>query len=474
MRRTRTGGLQQYLIHQDKMKFLLISLSLLLVTVFAAEESCEHRCQSGFDPNKKCQCDIMCKYYGSCCQDFDTTCRKKTRGDTFADSEVEEQQFLTMSTTESATTVAPTQRTTAPATTTHGPTPPLDPDAVTCSGRTFDAFLQLKNGSIYAFRGEYFFEMDERSVVPGYPKLIKDVWGIPGPIDAAFTRINCQGKTYIFKGNKYWRFDNDVLDEDYPRDISVGFEKMPDDIDAAFAIPAPGHHGKEKVYFFKGDQYYQYEFKHQPSHEECIQMTKSAPSVLFSRYTDTYCDYDLGDLLSSLFFDFQGHHKGPRFISKDWVGIKPPVDAAMVGRLYMSPVPSPTPETDSGPIRRPARRRRKGRRRKSRSPFWDFVLDYEDGYHGARSRKKGQKKGRGKRPETLYEYDLFPDSLEYTDMDLPQEKAMPVQNVYFFKRDKYYRVDLQTKRIDYANPPYPRSIAKYWLGCKEKDLAEKR
>jgi len=54
------------------------------------------------------------------------------------------------------------------------------------------------------------------------------------------------------QGNKYWRFDGDVLDEDYPRDISVGFEKIPDDIDAAFAIPAPGHHGKEKVYFFKG------------------------------------------------------------------------------------------------------------------------------------------------------------------------------------------------------------------------------
>ena len=47
--------------------------------------------------------------------------------------------------------------------------------------------------------GEYFFVLDEKSVLPGYPKLIKDVWGIKGPIDAAFTRINCQGKTYIFK-----------------------------------------------------------------------------------------------------------------------------------------------------------------------------------------------------------------------------------------------------------------------------------
>lgn len=47
--------------------------------------------------------------------------------------------------------------------------------------------------------GEYFFELDEKSVMPGYPKLIKDVWGIPGPIDAAFSRMNCEGKSYIFK-----------------------------------------------------------------------------------------------------------------------------------------------------------------------------------------------------------------------------------------------------------------------------------
>ena len=51
---------------------------------------------------------------------------------------------------------------------------------------------------------------------------------------------------------QYWRFDDGVLDEDYPRDITVGFTKIPDNIDAAFAMPAHSHHGKEKVYFFKG------------------------------------------------------------------------------------------------------------------------------------------------------------------------------------------------------------------------------
>ncbi|KAI4884281.1 hypothetical protein NFI96_019987, partial [Prochilodus magdalenae] len=336
------------------------------------------------------------------------------------------------------TTVTPTagiSTTTATPIPTPSSTVSPDPEAAICSGRPFDAFLQLKNGSIYAFRDQYYFEMDERSVMPGYPKLIKDMWGISGPIDAAFTRINCQGKTYIFKGNKYWRFEDGVLDEDYPRDISVGFEKIPDDVDAAFAIPAPGHHGREKVYFFKGDRYYQYEFKHQPSHEECTKMTKSSPSVLFTSYTSLYCENEWDDLFTMLFSGLDGHHKGPRFISKDWVGIKPPIDAAMVGRLYTSTKPSPSPSPSPVPSRRrhSHRRKHKGKgSRHSRSLFWeDFGLDYEERYFGAEKRGKGHKKGRGRRP-SLYDYSY--ELMDYTDVENVQEKTMPVQNVYFFKK----------------------------------------
>lgn len=43
----------------------------------------------------------------------------------------------------------PSQTTAAPATT-EAP----DPDAEVCSGRPFDSFMQVKNGSIFAFRGE--------------------------------------------------------------------------------------------------------------------------------------------------------------------------------------------------------------------------------------------------------------------------------------------------------------------------------
>lgn len=37
---------------------------------------------------------------------------------------------------------------------TTGTTEAPDPDAAVCSGRPFDSFMQVKNGSVFAFRGE--------------------------------------------------------------------------------------------------------------------------------------------------------------------------------------------------------------------------------------------------------------------------------------------------------------------------------
>lgn len=436
----------------------LLGLVLLLDATFSAEESCVGQCGS-FDSLRKCQCDSMCVYYGSCCGDFDTVCPKKVaRGDTFDAGEDMTEAMTIPAPAPATTTVAPTFNTTAavaslPPNATQGPTPPVDPDAASCSGRPFDAFLQLKNGSIYAFRGEYFFELDDKSVLPGYPKLIQDVWGITGPIDAAFTRINCQGKSYIFKGNRYWRFDGDVLDQDYPRNISVGFDGIPDDVDAAFAVPAPSHRGKEKAYFFKGDKYHEYKFKHQASHEECVRMSMSSPSVLFTQYTDLFCDQTWEDFFTELFgSSFSSRHTGPRSISQDWHGFRPPVDAAFVGQVYVSPKPTPS----SPPPPPPPARRWSGRRKRP-------------------SKKRAQRRQQSRHVpyDDLWGFDDWFAYGDYADfIHESTTQSTPVQNVYFFKRDKYYRVNHQTKRVDFASPPYPRSIAKYWLGCKHEETAD--
>ncbi|KAM7399427.1 hypothetical protein PAMP_018700 [Pampus punctatissimus] len=572
------------------MKLWAVLLLALIAQTLAADESCMGRCENGFDSKRKCQCDSMCKYYKSCCSDFEVTCRMTTRGDTFElaedDDDTEQFDSITPSpgrsvqdqpptvssrqlkptrlpisdfarsplqrpeTAQEMTkplqvldtiikrvpyTVPPTpqvpsttktleidteaETTTAPVTT-ETTTEAPDPDAEVCSNRPFDSFMQLKNGSIYAFRGDYFFELDQKTVLPGYPKLIKDVWGIRGPIDAAFTRVNCQGKTYIFKGNKYWRFDNGVLDDDYPRDISVGFDKIPDHVDAAFALPASNHHGKEKVYFFKGDQYYMYEFLHQPSHEECITMSERSPSTLFRHYTDVYYN-NYERFFSELFSDLPQHHDKHHFINKDWKGLKSPVDAAMAGRIYVTPlrsVPARNDQPDQQWGQQQGRQwnqqygqqwnqqygqqwnQQWGRRRQSRSPFWGSMaergmnmgqnfaergmemglrlaerrMEIEERLGQDWSRRWDQDRDQARRRDGYRQnnrgnYDSRDDRL-YWEI----QRNLPMQSIYFFKGDKYYRVDLSTKRVDPAVPPYPRSIAKYWLGCSDPTGAEKK
>ena len=80
---------------------------------------------------------------------------------------------------------------------------------------------------------------------------------MPGHIDASFTWTN--GKSYFFKGNKYWRFTNGKKDSDYPKLIRKGFDGIPDDLDAAFVWSGNG-----KIYFFKGTKYWRFDPDQRP------------------------------------------------------------------------------------------------------------------------------------------------------------------------------------------------------------------
>lgn len=449
------------------MRLLLPVLVLaLLALTRAAEDSCEGRCDEGFNAMKKCQCDTLCNYYQSCCSDYSTVCKAKvTRGDVFA---LPEDDYLDYDLSIDTGTVGPTE---APAPTEHptephtSPSPtrvidtateetPEEPEVPTlhpttttttttsdetrnpslddepeelCSRKPFNAFTDLKNGSIYAFRGKYFYELDKSSVRPGYPKLISDVWGIEGPIDAAFTRINCQGKTYLFKGSQYWRFDDGALDPGYPRDISEGFEGIPNDIDAAFALPAHSYHGNERVYFFKGKYYWSYDFAHQPTQAEC---EKSSPSTVFNHYAFMNRD-SWEDIFLSLFGSRMVGASSQRLISRDWRGVPNQLDAAMAGRIYVS-------------SRQPRRR----------------------------SSRRHRKRYRNHRTLNLGLWSWLNSDSESTDTEsdwLSGSQCETLQSVYFFVGDKYYRVNLRTKRVDLVQPPYPRSIAQYWLDCPQPD-----
>ncbi|XP_008064906.1 vitronectin [Carlito syrichta] len=472
----------------------LLMLVLLAWAVLADQESCKGRCTEGFNADKKCQCDELCSYYQSCCADYMAECKPQvTRGDVFTLPEdeygfgdyeetqnnatvhkqpegpsipdtsaqpernpqqapdlnpEEEDPMPEASTQEPEMSTSEPERVDSRPETTVQVTSESPAEEELCSGKSFDAFTDLKNGSLFAFRGQYCYELDEKAVRPGYPKLIRDVWGIEGPIDAAFTRINCQGKTYLFKGSQYWRFEDGVLDPDYPRNISEGFSGIPDDVDAALALPAHSYSGRERVYFFKGKQYWEYQFQQQPSREEC---EGSSLSAVFEHFALLQRD-SWEDIFESLFWGrSSGGTSQPQFISRDWHGVPGQVDAAMAGRIYIS---GSAPRSSLAKKQKSRRRSRKGyrsrsgrgrgrsqnSRRLSRSPWLSWFSSEESGLG-------------------TYNYDDY-------GMDwLVPATCEPIQSVFFFSGDKYYRVNLRTRRVDTVDPPYPRPIAQYWLGC---------
>uniref|UniRef100_A0A8C3FXS3 Uncharacterized protein n=1 Tax=Chrysemys picta bellii TaxID=8478 RepID=A0A8C3FXS3_CHRPI len=122
---------------------------------------------------------------------------------------------------------------------------------------------------------------------------------------------------------------------------------------------------------------------------------------------------------------------GPRYISRDWRGLPRPLDAAMAGRIYVSS------KASSWSRRRKSRRHRKKyrSRRPAAHTFWDWLQDESDSS------------------------DTDPDWLP------GGSQCQPIQSVYFFVADKYYRLNLRSKRVDFVRPRYPRPIAQYWLGC---------
>lgn len=103
------------------------------------------------------------------------------------------------------------------------------------------------------------------------------------------------------------------------------------------------------------------------------------------------------------------HFAGPRLTSRDWQGIQPPVDSAMVGRVYFSPKPtSPPPQRRrQSSWKRKPRRKRPHRGRQSRHVLED-LLDFD-----------------------WIDFDYFDTTYESIEQ---HNKSNPVQKVYFFKR----------------------------------------
>uniref|UniRef100_A0A4X2KSM8 SMB domain-containing protein n=1 Tax=Vombatus ursinus TaxID=29139 RepID=A0A4X2KSM8_VOMUR len=228
--------------------------------VCTVELSCKGRCFESFARGRECDCDAACKKYGKCCPDYEDFCEEDSKK---------------KRTPKDKPTPAPPAVDDAGSGLDNGiyggrPSqgivnlPMLSDETNLCNGKPVDGLTTLRNGTLVAFRGHYFWLLNP-STPPSPARRITEVWGIPSPIDTVFTRCNCEGKTFFFKDSQYWRFTNDVKDPGYPKPIVKGFGGLNGKIVAALSI-AKYKNRPESVYFFKkGGTIQQYTYQQEPT-----------------------------------------------------------------------------------------------------------------------------------------------------------------------------------------------------------------
>ncbi|XP_040215695.1 proteoglycan 4 isoform X2 [Rana temporaria] len=157
----------------------------------------------------------------------------------------------------------------------------IDPQMNLCVGPPADGMTTLQNGSMVVFRGHYFWTLNQGGATE-MPRKISEVWGIPSPIDTVFTRCNCGGKTFFFKGPRYWRFTNDAMDKGYPKEIIKGFGGLGGKVTAVLSVSGIKTR-PESVYFFKpGGNVQKYTFRQEQT-KRCTK--KKQPSVNYPIYS---------------------------------------------------------------------------------------------------------------------------------------------------------------------------------------------
>lgn len=191
-----------------------------------------------------------------------------------------------------------------------------------CKSGTLDTITRTEDGNIYAFKGAYYWRLNDETYDEGYPKLISEDWeGLPNNLDASLTSRFFNDNTYFFKGDKYWKFTNQVAHRNYPKKISRGFPGVPNNVDAAFAWSGNG-----KAYFIKGDKYYRYSvdavdegypkdmavWTGLPDHIDTAFMYKNAKTYFFSG--NNYYKFDDTE--------FKVHDSYPRLTTVWWFNCK--------------------------------------------------------------------------------------------------------------------------------------------------------
>ncbi|XP_067014615.2 matrix metalloproteinase-16 [Anabrus simplex] len=116
-----------------------------------------------------------------------------------------------------------------------------------------DAAFTYHTGKTYFFKGKFYWKYLQGTMDGKFPKRISDGFiGIPDDIDAAF-QWSGNNKIYFFKGDKFWKYDpynSPPVSRRYPKSIS-NWQGIPNHLDAAIVYSGYS-------YFFKGQDYYRF------------------------------------------------------------------------------------------------------------------------------------------------------------------------------------------------------------------------
>ncbi|XP_004690698.1 PREDICTED: matrix metalloproteinase-17 [Condylura cristata] len=144
----------------------------------------------------------------------------------------------------------------------------------------FDAVAQIR-GEAFFFKGMYFWRLTrDRHLVSLQPAQVHRFWrGLPlqlDSVDAVYERAG-DHKIVFFKGDRYWVFKDNHVEEGHPRPIS-DFGLPPGGIDAAFSWVH-----SDKTYFFKDQLYWRYDERTRhmdPGHPARSPPWRGIPSTL--------------------------------------------------------------------------------------------------------------------------------------------------------------------------------------------------